>query len=171
MSAPETRAIKPRWGRIAGACAILALAVVLIVRLIGSGDDADADAAPNGDDWAGLANAYCADGIQEASALTLPSSADEVAADASDRIQIVAAVRDGVYTLGTPDDVDPDQVDAYLASLDDDLTALDEIRSAARSGGDYQSLVAGFNESSGQIASDLGLDDCASFAQSIARTP
>jgi len=163
VSAPGPRAIKPRWGRIAGACAVLLLVIVLIVRLLGSGGD-DAGAAPNGESWTGLANAYCADGIQEASALTLPASADQVAADASDRIEIVAAVRDGVYTLGDPGDADPELVDAYLAALDDDLSALDEIRTAARKGEDYQSLLAAFDESAGPIAAELGLDDCATLA-------
>ena len=167
-----TRSVEPRWGRIAGALALIAGAAALIVAFgpWGEGDDAGATATTE-ETWTARANAYCADGIQEASALTLPSSAREVAADAEARIQIVATVRDGIYTLGGSPDVDPALTAVYVDALTKDLDRLDDIRTAAKSGGDYQALNAGFEEASAEPATQLGLDDCAAFAQSIARTP
>jgi len=173
VSAPgRQRPIKPRWGRIAGAALLTVAALALIVAFGPWGGDDDAGATTGTEEtWSAKANAYCADGIQETSALTLPSSARQVAADAEARIQIVATVRDGIYTLGEPPDLDPTLSTVYLDGLTKDLDSLDEIRKAARSGGDYQSLNAGFQETSGGTAAKLGLDDCAAFAQSIARTP
>ena len=152
--------------------AAVVIVLIAIVVWIGScgGDEPDATAGGT-ENWSDLANAYCADGIQEAGALALPSSAREVAADAAARIRIVAAVRDGIYTLGEPADLDPALVAVYLGRLEDDLDALDELRRAASSGEDYSSLSAGLGESSGEAAAELGLTDCTSLSQTIARTP
>jgi hypothetical protein len=171
VSEPGTsRSIRPRWGRIAAALLALVAAIVLIVVLGPWGGD-DAATATAGEGWGARANAYCADGIQEASALTPPSSATQAGADAAARIAIVATVRDGIYTLGEPAELDSAGHTAYVDSLTEDLDRLDEIRKAARSGGDYRQLSAGFEEASGEPVSQLDLDDCAEFAQAIRPPP
>lgn len=147
-----------------------AIALIVAFGPWGGSDDAGATGTTE-ETWTAKANAFCADGIQETSALTLPSSARQVAADAEARIQIVANVRDGIYTLGEPPDLDPTLSAVYLDALTKDLDRLDEIRAAAKTGGDYQSLNAGFDEAAGETASQLGLDDCVAFAQAVARTP
>ncbi len=151
-----------------GLLVVVGAAIILITS--GDGGEAGAEAF-TGETWAEQADGYCSDGLQEATALTPPSSARQVAADANARIAIVATVRDGIYTLGEPEDADQALAAVYVDQLNSDLDELAAIADAAKSGGDYQSLSAGFDESSGQTADRLGLADCAAFSEAIARTP
>ncbi len=169
MSKPApSRSVKPRWGRIAAALIAVAAVIALIVAIGPWGGSDSATTASAEESWSARANAFCADGIQETSALTRPAGARELAGDAEERIQIVAAVRDGIYTLGEPGELDPTLATVYVDSLSKDLDGLDAIGRAAASGGDYQALVTGFDEASGEPASRLGLDDCEAFAEAVA---
>ena len=159
----------PRNGLLWLSAIAVVLGIVLLIRSCGEDESGDTTVAAGS--WEEQAEGYCRDGLQEATSLALPSSAREVAADAEARIQIVATVRDGLYTLGEPTDLDPARTAIYVDQLTGTLNLLDQVREAARSGGDYQEINASISESSGQTAADLGLENCAAFAQAVARTP
>ncbi|MFN8114303.1 MAG: hypothetical protein U0R51_14030 [Solirubrobacterales bacterium] len=150
---------------------VFGLVVALLgVWLLTSGDD-DSGAPVSGPSWGERANAFCRDGTEEATTLTPPGTARQVAADADARIEILARVRDGIYTLGVPEGGDQALVAAYLEQLDADLGKLDAIAEAARDGGDYQSAAAELDESAGETAAALALSDCEALAQAVVRTP
>lgn len=123
------------------------------------------------EEWVGRADGFCSDGIQEATALPLPSRRGDLAADAAQRAEIVTNVRDGLVTLGASDGIDEDAVTLYIGQLSADAQLLEKVSEAASAGGDAQQLNAQLDESAGQAASSLGLADCATFASVIARTP
>ena len=152
---------------------VFGLVVVLLGVWLLSSDDEGSVPAPalDGPSWSERASGYCRDGTEEAAALTLPSSPRQVAADADARIEILARVRDGIYTLGSPGGGDEALAAAYLEQLDADLDKLDAIAEAARTGGDFQAAAAQLDESAGETADRLGLPDCVALAQAIARTP
>lgn len=147
-----------------GAIALLAA----VLALPACGDDEDAEAGQLSTEvWVARADRFCTDGTQEATALPLPGRPQQVAADAVARAEIVATARDGLLTLGRPEDIDGEDLDAYLAELGADMELLAQIAEGTESGGEYAQL----DESAGLAASELGLAGCAAFANAIARTP
>lgn len=153
-----------------GAAAALILASLLTV---GCGDD-EGDGSVGGplsaDAWRQRVNGFCADGYQEATALPLPQSAAQVGPDAVARAEILANVRDSVLTLGQPDGFDPEAVSGYIDELNADIDQLGEIAEAAEAG-DPSAGPTQLDGSMGVAAAELGLDDCAALAETIARTP
>lgn len=139
----------------------------------GCGDD-EGDGSAGGplsaDSWRQRVNGFCADGYQEATALPLPQGADRIGPDAVARAEILANVRDGVLTLGQPDGIDPAAVSGYVDELNADIDQLGEIADGAEAG-DPSAGHTQLDESAGEAATALGLDDCAALAQAIARTP
>lgn len=109
--------------------------------------------------------------MERATALPLPASRSAVAADAAKRAAIVTKVRDGLMTLGQAEGIDDHEVESYLARLGGDAELLQQISRVARAGGDFQRLNGRLDESAGEVANALELDDCAAFANAIARTP
>ena len=145
--------------------------IVLGIWLLASGGDDDSGPVVAAPSWSDRANGFCRDGTEEATALIPTSTPHQISADAVDRIEILARVRDGIYTLGLPGDGDQALAAAYLEQLDADLDTLGAVAEAARTGGDYQAAAADLDESAGETADRLGLSDCAALAQAIARTP
>lgn len=157
-----------------GSRAIAAVTTALAIALLaGCGDDEDAETvtAISAGDFVPLAEEFCTDGTEEATALPLPANAGAVAKDADARAEIVATVRDGLLTLGEPEGVDGESRTAYLVELETDIQQLGEIAAAARTGESYEELNATFDESAGAVAATIGLDACAAFSNAIARTP
>lgn len=153
--AVRASAARLRWlARLAAAAAALAL-------LAGCGDDEETTGEGDAATWAAEANAICGAAVEEAIALPLPGSAGEVAADATARAGILTAVRDDVAALELPDDVDSGLLDAYIAELDADIGQLEGAERRAPQ----------LDESAGQAALELDLDECAALANAIARTP
>ncbi len=156
------------WCR--GAAATLVLAA-LAISGCGDGAGNGSSGGPlSADAWRQRVNGFCGDGYQEATALPLPQSAARVGPDATARAEILASVRDSVLTLGQPDGIDPDAVSGYVDELNADIDQLGAIADAAEAG-DPNAGHTQLDESAGQAAVDLGLDDCAALAQAIARTP
>ena len=135
------------------------------------GGDESGEEALGADEWRTRANSFCADGVERATALPLPASRSAVAADAAKRAAIVTKVRDGLMTLGQAEGIDDHEVESYLARLGGDAELLQQISRVARAGGDFQRLNGRLDESAGEVANALELDDCAAFANAIARTP
>lgn len=122
------------------------------------------------DAWRERAVGFCSDALQEATALPLPQSRRELAADASARAEIVATLRDGLVGLGQPTDVSADDLGAYVDDLDADVDALSDLARAAKSGAGAEGSTP-IDESSGQLANRLELPECAALSNAIARTP
>lgn len=160
MDGPATRRF------LAAALAILAVA------LSACGDDESSDAGGplSADEWSERVQGFCSDGYQEATALPLPESVQQLEADAASRAEILANVRDSILTLGQPDGISSEEVGGYVDELNADIDQLAQIASAAEAG-DPDAGTTQLDESAGQAASELGLDDCAALSQAIARTP
>lgn len=153
------RAPASRPGRVA---ALAAVAAALALGACGDDDETTTPQAGS-EAWTADAEAICAEGSDEAIALPLPGSRKQVAADAGARAEILTTARDELAGLDVPEDVDEQALGDYIAELDADIEQL----AAISAGGPVEQL----DESSGQIASELGLDECAAFANAIARTP
>lgn len=160
MDGPATRRF------LAAALAILAVA------LSACGDDESSDAGGplSADEWSERVQGFCSDGYQEATALPLPESVQQLEADAASRAEILANVRDSILTLGQPDGISSDDVGGYVDELNADIDQLAQISDAAKSGA-VDPSVAQLDESAGQAAGELGLDDCVALAEAVARTP
>lgn len=144
--------------------------IVLGIWMLRSGED-DPPAVVAAPSWSERASAFCRDGTEETTALISPSTPHQISGDAVDRIEILARVRDGIYTLGSPEGADQALAAAYLEQLGADLDKLSAIAEAARTGGDYQEAAAQLDESAGATAARLGLSDCAALSQAMARVP
>ena len=153
------RAPASRPGRLA------ALAAVAAALTLGAcGDDDETTTTEAGSEaWAADAEEICATAAEEAIALPLPQSKRQLREDAQARAELLTTAIDDLEAIDPPDDVDPELVGDYLAELEADA---EQLRSTA-AGEDSRPI----DESSGQIASELGLDECAAFANAIARTP
>lgn len=145
----------------------MAAVVVLATAIaVGCGDD-PADPEPfSAAEWRERADQFCDEGAQDATALPPPGSRREIAEDASARAEIIATVRDGIVTLGTPDGIDDRQLTSYLVALEADVGKLEQLAEGGGSGG-----AAVIDETTGGIAGDLGLQSCAAFVNAVARTP
>jgi hypothetical protein len=148
------------------------LAVVLSLSACGlSGDETvETFPPPSLEQWQAKVDLYCSDGIQEVVALPLPRTTDEVPDDALGRADILITVRDAVLPLPRPEG-EEETIQAWLDDITADAKLLGEISSVAAAGGDYLDLIAELDESSGEIAGELGLENCVTLAQAIARTP
>lgn len=150
-----------------------ALLAAAALAVAGCGDDEGSDepgAPPSGDEWRQSVDGYCSDAYQEATALPLPTGIDELGPDAAARAEIVGNVRDSIVAQGQPDDIDSDAVGGYVDELNADIEQLSQISEDAAAG----NPDAGTNqldESAGEAASGLGLENCQALAQAIARTP
>jgi hypothetical protein len=152
---------------------LLALAFVLPLAACGGDDGEDQMTtfpAPSLEQWQVRVDGYCSDGIQEAVALPLPRSTEELPDDARGRAAILITVRDAVLPLPQPEG-EGDTIDAWLTELTADARLLNEVASVAEAGDDYLDLIGELDESSGELAGELGLDSCVTLAQAIARTP
>ena len=155
-----------RTPRLAG---FAVLASIAALAAAGCGDEGGSR-RPSPDEWAEKAGQLCSDGSQEAIALPLPASRSEVATDSAAMAEIVATVRDGILPLGLPAE-DEDLAAAYIDQLTADAKLLLDVSEAARRGGDYRTALSRLDESAGERARELGLDECAAFANAVARTP
>ena len=147
-------------GRLA---ALAAVAAALTLGACGDDDEATTTEAGSSEAWTVDAEAICAAASEEAIALPLPGSRKQVAADAEARAEILPTVIGELEALDLPEDVDEELVGDYLAELEADA---EQLRATAAGEGSRS-----LDESSGQIASRLGLDECAALANAIARTP
>ena len=153
------------------AVALLALALSGLLGGCGGGEETGDPGAPlSADEWRERAQGFCSDAYQEATALPLPSSTSEVAVDADSRAEIIGNVRDGLLTLGQPDGISSDDVSAYVDALNADISQLGQVAEDAR-GGQINPDSSQLDESAGQAAGTLGLDDCVALSEAIARTP
>jgi hypothetical protein len=152
----------------------LLAALTLAVGACGGEDEADGPTAPPAPlseaEFTAAADAACEAGAERATELPLPGSRREVEADAEAMGEIVRDVREQISALGAPEGREA-EVEAYLAELTEDIALLGEIRAAAAEGGDFREPLRRLDESAGQAASELGLDECAGFANVVARTP
>ena len=149
-----------------------ALALVIVLSLAACGDDEEVETLPGPslEQWQLRVDGYCSDGIQEAVALPLPTSTKEVPDDARGRAEILVTVRDAVLPLPRPDG-EEETINAWLNELTADAELLNEIATVAAADDDYLDLLTELDESSGEVAGELGLDNCVALAQAIARTP
>jgi hypothetical protein len=122
------------------------------------------------DQWRDRVAPMCSDGIQEAMAVPLPTSRRQVGEDSRAMAEIVLTVHDGILPLGLPDG-EEDAAQAYLDQLAADAELLEEIAAAARAGEDFGALRDELDESAGRLALELDLEQCAAFANAVARTP
>lgn len=152
--------------------AALALAAALVAVPAGCGDDEEVPALPppSLEQWQARVNGYCSDGIQEAVALPLPTTTRDVPADARARAEILVTVHDAVIPLPPPEG-QSDFIDVWLEEISSDIDLLNEIARTAAANGDYLTQLGELDESSGQAALTLGLDQCAALANAIARVP
>jgi len=158
-------------GPIARGLLVAALAAAAL-GIGGCGDDEgdETGGPPSADEWRESVAGFCSDGYQEATALPLPEQLEQLGPDASARAEILANVRDSIVALGQPDGISSDDVGGYVDELNADIDQLGQIASAAEAG-DPDAGTTQLDESAGQAASELGLDDCAALSQAIARTP
>ena len=126
-------------------------------------DDETTPTVISSDEWAVEVSTLCSDGRDDATALPLPTSKRQVAPDAEARARILVTVRDGIVKLGRPEDVNGVAYDAYLTELAADI---DQLQAVA--GGDEAEPL---DESAGQAALELDLEECAAFSNAVARTP
>lgn len=154
--------------RLLAAVAALALAASLAAC---GGDDGPTQAiTPSLEQWQVRVDGYCSDGVQEAVALPLPTSSKQIPDDARARADILVTVRDAVLPLPRPEG-EEERINAWLDELTADADLLNRIASVAAADDDYLELISKLDESSGELATELGLSDCATLAQAIARTP
>lgn len=116
------------------------------------------------------AEASCAGGVERATELPLPAGRREVAVDAEEMAAIVADVREQIASLEAPHELQSD-VDNYLGELAADEELLREVAAAAAEGGDFREPLNRLDESAGEAARVLGLQECVAFANVVARTP
>ncbi len=156
-----------KW-RLAALLAVAALAAPLAA----CGDDEEAPTLPppSLEQWQARVNGYCSDGIQEAVALPLPTTTRDVPADARARAEILVTVYNAVIPLPPPEGKS-DFIDVWLEELSSDTDLLNEIARTAAADGDYLTQLGELDESAGEAALTLGLDQCAALANAIARTP
>jgi hypothetical protein len=152
------------------ASATVALALLLTLAACGGDDEPEPPLRPSLEQWQLRVDGYCSDGIQEAVALPLPTSTKQLPNDARGRAEILVTVRDAVLPLPRPEG-EEEKIDAWINELTADAELLNEIASVAAADDDYLDLITSLDESAGQVAGELGLDDCAGLAQAIARTP
>jgi len=153
--------------------ATTALALLLGIALAAcGGDDEEVPTLPppSLEQWQARVNGYCSDGIQEAVALPPPQTTRQVPEDSQARAAILIDVHDAVLPLAQPPD-QATQIDLWLGELEADAKLLNKIAVKAASGLDYLTLAGQVDESSGEAANELGLDQCAGLANAIARTP
>jgi len=151
---------------------VAALALALVATALGAagcGEDGGPQ-APSLDEWADRVAQLCSDGTQEAIALPLPSTAKEVGTDSAAMAEIALTVRDGILPLGLPEG-NEDAASAYVDELSADAKLLLEVSKTAKRGGDYLTPLSCLDESAGETALELGVDECAAFANAVARTP
>jgi hypothetical protein len=161
----------PHHGRRLIGLAAAALATAGLLGACGGDDDGSSPGEPVSEErWRSHAAGLCDAGTQEAVALPLPGNRREVAADARARAEILVNTRDQMMTLPPPEEI-ADEVDAYLGELDADIDLLSQTAEAARGDGDFRELINQMDESAGQAALELDLEECAAFANAIARTP
>lgn len=150
---------------------MVAVAAALVLASSGCGGEEEAPTGPLSEsDWQERAGGLCRDGMQDAAALPVPGSVAELARDAAARAEIVAGLREGLTSLGEPDGVSPNDLDAYLDDLSADVDALNALSKAAGRGGDVRKAVRRIDESAGELATRLGQPDCAALSNAIART-
>ncbi len=125
---------------------------------------------PSLEQWQARVNGYCSDGIQEAVALPLPETTRQVPEDAQARAAILVDVHNAVLPLAQPPD-QATEIDVWMGEIAADAKLLNKIAVKAASGLDYLTLAGQIDESSGEAANALGLDQCAGLANAIARTP
>lgn len=160
-------------GRSLGRLAAVAATLALAAGVAACGDDDGVETPtlppPSLEQWQAKVNGYCSDGVQEAVALPLPTTTREVPADARARAEILVTVHDAVIPLPPPEGKG-DFVDVWLEELSSDTDLLNEIARTAAADEDYLTLAGELDESAGQAALTLGLDQCAALANAIART-
>jgi len=149
-----------------------ALAALLGTGLAACGDDEEVPTLPppSLDQWQARVNGYCSDGVQEAVALPPPQTTRQVPEDSQARAAILTDVHNAVLPLAQPPD-QATQIDLWMGEIDADAKLLNRIAVKAASGQDYLTLAGQIDESSGEAANALGLDQCAALANAIARTP
>lgn len=151
--------------------AIIAALLALPLGLAACGDDEGREPEPlDLEDWQARVSQLCSDGIQEATALPLPTTGAEVGPDARAMAEVVLTARDGILILATPEGQE-EAVAVYLSELSGDAELLLRVARKAERGEDYQTPLARLDESAGQAALELALQDCAAFANAVARTP
>lgn len=149
----------------------MAIAVTALgVGACGDDEGDETGGPPSADEWRESVEGYCSDAYQEATALPLPEKLEQLGPDASARAEILGNVRDSIVALGQPDGISSDDVGGYVDELNADIQQLGQIASAAEAG-DPDAGTAQLDESAGQAATGLGLEDCAALSQAIARTP
>ena len=138
----------------------------------GCGDDEgdETGGPPSADEWRESVAGFCSDGYQEATALPLPEQLEQLGPDASARAEILANVRDSIVALGQPDGISSDDVGGYVDELNADIDQLPQIADDAAAG-DPDAGQNGLDESAGEAAAGLGLENCRTLAQVVARTP
>ena len=129
----------------------------------GCGEDDETTSGLDADIWSASAEDACAAGSRDAIDLPLPSRKGEVAKDVEARAAILVSVRDELTALGTPEGIDGEALSAYLDQLELDIEKLEAVG--------LTGVTQPLDESAGQAALELGLDECAAFANAIARTP
>ena len=152
------------------AIALLSVALAVGLAACGGDDEVPTLPPPSLEQWQARVNGYCSDGIQEAVALPLPQTTRQVPADAQGRAAILLDVHDAVLPLAQPPDQATD-IDLWMGEIAADAKLLSKIAVKAASGRDYLTLAGQLDESSGEAATGLGLDQCAGLANAIARTP
>ncbi len=154
-----------------GRTGLLWLLLALALTLAACGEDDSGIPEPlDLEAWQARAGQFCADGIQEATALPLPTTGAEVGPDARAMAEIVLTARDRMLTLAPPEG-EREAANDYLTQLSDDAELLLTVARRAERGADYRTPLSQLDESAGQVAAELGLPDCAAFANSVARTP
>ncbi len=151
---------------------ILAVGLALgAIALAGCGDDDgddDGGGPRSADEWRQSVDGFCSDALQEATALPLPETLEQLGPDASQRAEILGNVRDSILTLGQPEGLTPEEVGGYVDELNADIDQLGQISEAVADGDPNPPQL---DESAGEAASELGLEACPGLAQAIARTP
>ena len=136
QSAPSVPvACRAMTGSAKGGLAAVGAAAVLAFAGCGGDDDESMEPAPVAIGyWISQADRYCSDGTQEAAALRVPSSARQYVVDSQARAEILAVVRDGIVTLGQPEEVDGDALATYLEELNADIKVMTTAAAAASRG-------------------------------------
>ena len=151
------------------AIALLSVALAVGLAACGGDDEVPTLPPPSLEQWQARVNGYCSDGVQEAVALPLPQTTRQVPEDAQARASILLDVHDAVLPLAQPPD-EATNIDLWMGEIQADSKLLQKIAVKAAAGLDYLTLAGELDESSGEAANALGLDQCANLANAIART-
>ena len=163
-----SRPIRPSHLKPKGLVAVGLAAAALLGAGCGNDDGDDTAGPPGADEWRVSVDGFCSDAIQEATALPLPESLEQLAPDAAARAEIVGNLRDSIVGLGQPDGLGSDEVGGYVDELNADIEQLGQTAEAAAAA---DPNVPQLDESAGEAAAALGLEECRALAQAIARTP